>query len=65
MNNVFNILVYEGYTTKLESLFNTFRVGLGNWDRSRIMTVNGINVVNYTVICTKEVYDNIIYYINQ
>lgn len=59
MKKVYNMLVLEEATADVEKLFNRFRVGLNDWDRSKVFEFEGLQVVNYTITCTKEMYDSI------
>lgn len=60
MKTFYTMIVSVDNTAKLEKLFNAFRIDLRNWDRSKIFNVQGINVVNYTILCTKEEYESIL-----
>ena len=64
MKQVYNILVDAKHFTKLENIFNRFRIGFNRWDKTRIMNVNGTDVVNYTVVCTEDDYNDIITALN-
>lgn len=60
MKQIYNVLVYEAYTARMESLFNRFRIGLNDWDRSKTFNLNGEQVVNYTIACTENVYTSLL-----
>lgn len=59
MKLVYNLLVLENCTARVETLFNRLRVGLNDWDRSKVFELNGTRLVNYTIVCTREQYDSI------
>lgn len=64
MKQIYNVLVYESYTAKMESLLNGFRVGLNDWDRTRVFELQNERVVNYTIACDDETYQSIINALN-
>lgn len=59
MKQIYTVLVYEQYTAHLESMLNSFRIGMNDWDRSKTFEFNGERVVNYTIMCTEEIYSSI------
>ena len=59
MKNFYAILVREEQTANMESVLNKFRVGLNEWDRTRVLYSNGHGYVNYTIICTEDVFKSI------
>ena len=63
MKSIYTVLVYENYTAQVESLLNRFRVGLNDWDRSKVFELNGERVVNYTIACTEDVHTSIVNYL--
>lgn len=56
MNKIFNLLVKVEGTRKLESLLNTFRIGLNDWDKSKVFELQGRKVVNYTILTDEETF---------
>lgn len=56
MNKLFTFLVTVEESTRLESLFNTFRIGLNDWDKSRIFEVQGKKLINYTVVTNEGTF---------
>ena len=56
MARVYSILVDAANINRMDSVLNRFRIGLHNWDRSRVLMYQGREVVNYTVICTEDEY---------
>jgi hypothetical protein len=65
MKQIYNVLVYENYTAKLESLLNGFRVGLNDWDRTKVFEIQNQRVVNYTIACDDETYKSIVDALNK
>ena len=59
MKKIYTVLVYEYDTTRIEKLLNVYRVGLNDWDRTKVFELNGERVVNYTIACTEDVYKTI------
>lgn len=43
----------------IEGLFNKFKVGLNDWDRTKIFHVRGRDVVIYHVICDEDTQESI------
>lgn len=56
MNNFYTLLTTVEHTTKLESLLNAFRVGLNNWDKSKVFEAQGCKYVNYTILTNDETF---------
>ena len=59
MKELFVKVVWVEDTTKMEKVLNMYRVGLNDWDRSKVFNYNGGRIVNYTIMCTKETYEAI------
>lgn len=59
MKKVYTYLVYASECSNLEKVLNTFRVNLNDWDKTRTLTINGVSLVNYTIICEESVYVSI------
>lgn len=59
MKKIFTFLVTVEETKKLESLLNTFRIGLNDWDKSRIFAFQGHKIVNYTIITDEETFESL------
>lgn len=64
MNKVYTILVSENETTRMEKTLNTFRIGLNDWDRSKTLEVQNVRVVNYTIVCSEELFASIVNVMN-
>lgn len=64
MKKVFTMLVGVTETERMEKTLNTFRIGLNDWDRSKAFDIYGQQCVNYTIICSEEVFNGIIYVMN-
>lgn len=60
MKNMYNMMVYINDAEKFEKALNRLRIGLNDWDKTRVMILNGERVVNYTVICEQSVCESII-----
>lgn len=60
MKDMFVKLVLVEDTAKMEKILNMYRVGLNDWDRSKVFNYKGSNLVNYTIMCTRETYDAIV-----
>ena len=55
-----NVFVVQPYECQLmEKTLNTFRIGLNDWDRSKIFNVNGRDVVTYMVLCDEDTHTSI------
>ena len=62
----FNVmLVREDQTSAMERVLNMFRIGLNEWDRTRVLYYQGYGYVNYTIVCTEEVFTSIKDVMNQ
>lgn len=62
--NVYSIVVYVENINRMDSILNTLRIGLNNYDRSRVLMYQGHEIVNYTVICTNDEYVSIVNALN-
>lgn len=60
MRLIYTLLVAAEQTSRVESILNTLRIGLNDWDRSRVLELNGMNFVNYTIICEEHQYTAIL-----
>ena len=60
MRLIYTLLVEANQTSRVESILNTLRIGLNDWDRSRVLELNGVNFVNYTIICEEHQYTAIV-----
>lgn len=59
MKQVFVKVVWAEDTAKMEKTLNIYRVGLNDWDRTKVLNYNGRGIINYTIVCTQETYDAI------
>ena len=59
MKKFYALLVREEQTDTMERTLNRFRIGLNDWDRTRVLYSNGVGHVNYTIICTEEEFKSI------
>ena len=64
MKKVFTMLVMANDTTRMEKLFNMFRIGLNDWDRSKIFDIQGNQVVNYTIVCEEAQFNELVNQMN-
>lgn len=64
MNKVYTMLISENETTLLEKTLNTFRIGLNDWDRSKTFELQNVRVVNYTIVCSEELFASIVNVMN-
>lgn len=60
MKQIFTILVAAEHTNRVESILNAFRIGLNDWDRTRVFELNGMRYVNYTIVCEQHQYTAIV-----
>ena len=65
MKKIYTLLVAESNRSKVESIFNTFRIGMNDWDVSKVFEVNGLRVINYTIMCDEETYTSIVNILNR
>ena len=64
MKKFFTLLVTTDDTTKLEKLMNTFRIGLNEWDKTKVFMIDGVGFVNYTILCEEELFTSIVNQMN-
>lgn len=60
MKKMYTITVDINDTDKIEKALNMFKIGLNDWDKTRVMILNGQRVVNYVVICAEDVFNSIV-----
>lgn len=46
-------------TAKMESILNHYRVGLNNWDKTKVFNYNGVKIINYVIMCDADTYEAI------
>lgn len=63
MKMFYSVLVGEGFVSRMESLLNALRIGLNDWDKSKVFEYNGARLINYTIVCTAETYETIVNYL--
>lgn len=51
--------VREKDIAKMEKMLNMCRVGLNDWDKTKVFNYRGVNIVIYTIICTEDIHDTI------
>lgn len=59
MKMFYTMLVRENMTNVMEGLLNKFRIAMNDWDRTRVLHYGNVGYVNYTIICTEEVFKTI------
>lgn len=64
MKKIYTLLVEAEETNRVESILNTFRIGLNDWDRSKVFEVPGAKFVNYTILCEEDQFTSIVNQIN-
>lgn len=64
MKRIFNMLVMENDTARLESLLNALRIGLNDWDKTKTFCTRDARFVNYTVVCEEDVFTYIVNIMN-
>ena len=64
MKKVYTMLVGENETTNMEKTLNSFRIGLNEWDRTKMFDVQGSRFVNYTIICSEDQFESIVNVMN-
>ena len=62
MKQIYTLLVVAEDTNRVESILNSLRIGLNDWDKSKIFEVAGANLVSYTILCEE---DQFTYIVNQ
>ena len=60
MEKVYTLLVDVNKKEALERLINMFRIDLSKWDRSKTFEFPSCNCINYTIVCTEEVFVSIV-----
>lgn len=61
---VFTALVTVDERERMEKVLNTYRIGLNDWDKTKTFDVQGNKVINYTIICEEDTFNNIVSAIN-
>lgn len=56
MKKLFTMMTLETEAEKLESLLNTYRVGLNDWDKSKVFDIQGYRLMVYTVVCEEDTF---------
>lgn len=64
MNRIFTLTTYETYIGAIESILNAFRIGLNDWDKSKVFEVQGCRMLTYTIVTDEETFNNIVNRIN-
>jgi hypothetical protein len=62
---VFTFLLEVEETEMFEKTLNIYRIGLDEWDKSKVFVIGYIDVVNYTVICDDLTAKSLTQTINQ
>lgn len=64
MRRIYTLLVVAEDTNRVESILNAFRIGLNDWDRSKVFEVPGAKLVNYTILCEEDQFTSIVNQMN-
>lgn len=64
MKKIFTMLVVAEDTNRMESVLNTFRIGLNDWDRTKTFEIDGVKLVNYTILCEENQFTSIVNQMN-
>ena len=59
MKKVFNMLVTVEEAVQLEKVLNTFRIGMNDWDKSKVFELRGYKLINYTLLCEEDLFVSI------
>ena len=59
MKQVFNMGVYVEDTARFEKILNMYRIGLNDWDKTKVFDAYNGKVVFYIIMCTEQEYNNI------
>lgn len=57
---VFTMLVVAEDRERMEKVLNTYRIGLDEWDKTKIFELNGVKLINYTIVCENSVFNSIV-----
>ena len=57
---VYTMLVVAEDRERMEKVLNTYRVGLDEWDKTKIFELNGVKLINYTIVCENSVFNSIV-----
>lgn len=64
MKKIFTIVVGIQETERMEKLLNAFRIGLNDWDKSKIFNIQNMKFVNYTILCEEDLFISIVNQMN-
>lgn len=64
MKKIFTITVGIQETERMEKLLNAFRIGLNDWDKSKIFNIQNMKLVNYTILCEEDLFTSIVNQMN-
>lgn len=57
---VYTMLVVAEDRERMEKVLNTYRIGLDEWDKTKIFDLNGVKLINYTIVCENSVFNSIV-----
>lgn len=57
---VFTMLVLVDERERMEKVLNTYRIGLNEWDKTKVFNIQGTELINYTIVCESNVFDSIV-----
>ena len=59
MKELFVKVVPVEDTAKMEKILNVYRVGLNDWDKTKVLNYRGVNLVVYTIMATSDIHEAI------
>lgn len=57
---VFTMLAVADDRERMEKVLNTYRIGLNEWDKTKIFDLQGTKLINYTIVCEENVFNSIV-----
>ncbi len=57
---VFTMLVVVGDRERMEKVLNSYRIGLNDWDKTKIFDLQGTQLINYTIVCEESIFNSIV-----
>lgn len=59
MKGFYTILLSYEDCGRFESMLNMLRISLNDWDKTKTFDYNSTKIVNYTILCTEDVFNTI------
>ena len=57
---VYTMLIVAEDRERMEKVLNTYRIGLDEWDKTKTFELNGVKLINYTIVCENDVFNSIV-----